>query len=136
MNQLTDITPIATGIISLAIAVITIFIIPLIRKRYGQEVIDSAANTLYQIANWVQIFVKAAEQLFPEPKSGETKKQYVIARMREKLEEMGYTLDFAALEALIEEQVYNLNEDKIDPYEYLSEEIEEDEAPSEEAENK
>ena len=112
MTSLTDLTPIAACIISLAIAVVTVFVIPLLRKRYGDEVVSNATNILYQIGTWVEIFVEAAEQLFPEPKSGETKKQYVIAHMKEKLAELGYTLDFEALEALIEREVFNMNRSK------------------------
>ena len=56
---------------------------------------------------WVERAVKAAEQLFPEPGSGEEKKKYVIKFIRE---EMKITfLTDEQLEILIEAAVRDIN---------------------------
>lgn len=109
MNGLTDITPIASAIIALVFAVIAGFVIPLIRNRYGQATLDYTANLMYQVGYWISIFVRAAEQLFPEPKSGATKKQYVINKIQEKLAEWGLEIDMDTIEAQIENEVFGLN---------------------------
>lgn len=109
MENLTNITPILGGIITILFGVITAFIIPILRRHYGQEVLDNIANMMYQINYWIGVFVKAAEQIYPLPKSGESKKAYVLEHMKAKLEELGFVVDEDTLDAQIENEVFELN---------------------------
>ena len=95
---MTDITPIATIIIALIFAVITIIIAPWIKSRTTSE-------QLQQIMSWVNIAVLAAEQLFKGIGRGEEKKQYVLDFLKSK----GYYIDAEKIEAMIEAEVAKLN---------------------------
>lgn len=90
-------TPILEGVITLAVAVITIFIIPWLKKKIGAE-------KLADIQYWVTIGVKAAEKLYKESGKGKEKLAYVEDFMRSK----GFDLDSKTLRALIEAAVENL----------------------------
>jgi LL-H family phage holin len=59
------------GLIPVLATIITGFVIPLILSKLGAE-------KLTTIVKWVGYAVSAAEMIFPEAKSGEAKKAYVI----------------------------------------------------------
>lgn len=52
-----DLTPLVQAIIALAATAVTVFLIPWLRNRYGNE-------TLEKVRSWVQIAVYAAEKLY------------------------------------------------------------------------
>lgn len=92
-----DITPIANAIIALIAAVITAFVIPLLKAKISTEKME-------KIKMWVNIAVEAAEQLYTGSGRGAVKKAYVV----EFLSAKGYTLDPDSLDNLIEAAVFNL----------------------------
>ena len=67
---MTDITPILQAVVTLAVALITAFAIPWLKKKIGAENMD-------EFMRWVQIAVAAAEQLY-ESTDGDGKKAYVV----------------------------------------------------------
>ena len=78
-----NITPILEAVISLAIALITAFVIPVIKSRYD-------ANKINKVLSTIDILVAAAEQIGANfGFNGDAKKEYVI----ERLEERGYIID-------------------------------------------
>lgn len=93
MNNYTNIIEI---IISLLSAVITAFIIPVLRQRLSAE----KAETL---KFWVRTAVSAAEQIYGG-KTGEEKKKYVVNFLLSK----GIVLDVDEVCTLIESEVYKL----------------------------
>lgn len=95
---MTDLTPIVNAVIALIAAIITTFLIPWIKSK-----IDAAK--LAQIAEWVGIAVRAAEQIYNESGMGEKKKQYVLDFLSDK----GFTLDPNSINAMIEAAVKELN---------------------------
>ena len=94
-----DITPIIEAVAALIGVIITCVLIPYIKSKTTTE-------QQKEINAWVKIAVSAAEQLFTGSGSGEEKKAYVIAWLKER----GITVDEAELDALIEAAVYELEQ--------------------------
>lgn len=92
-----DITPIANAVIALIAAVITAFVIPLVKAKISKEKLE-------KIKMWVNIAVEAAEQIYAGSGRGAAKKEYVVEFLNAK----GYTLDPDSLDNLIEAAVFNL----------------------------
>lgn len=92
-----DLTDIVSAIIALAAALITSFLIPLIKTK-----ID--ADKLAKVQFWVTIAVEAAEQVFSQSGMGDEKKEFVL----EFLSEKGFSLDVMEIDALIEAAVHDL----------------------------
>lgn len=92
-----DITKIVAALISLLFAVITCFVIPLLRKK-------TSAEAFAQIMFWTKIAVEAAEQLFNQPGMGKEKKEYVVEFLTNK----GFNIDAEALDNMIEACVHEL----------------------------
>ena len=66
-----DLTQIVVALIGTLAAIITRYVIPLIKAK-----ID--AGKLEKISFWVKIAVEAAEKIYKEPGMGEQKKEFVI----------------------------------------------------------
>lgn len=94
-----DITPIVEGIITVAILVITTFVIPWIKGKVDAQKWDKAMDL-------VLIAVNAAEQIYRESGMGEKKKAYVLAFLNSK----GLTLDAETIDAMIEAAVLDLQD--------------------------
>ena len=92
-----DYTELLKAIATVIFLVISMFVVPWIKKH-----IDAA--TLDKIIMYVEIFVAAAEQIFPKEQC-EEKKQYVLQR----LAEMNFRIDAEALDAHIEAAVLKLH---------------------------
>lgn len=94
---MTDLTPIIEGVITLAVAVITAFVIPYIKEKIG-------AAKYEKMLEWVRVGVKAAEMIYNGVGRGAEKKAYVINFLHEK----GFTVDADSLDALIESAVLEI----------------------------
>ena len=92
-----DLTDVFRAIITLLVSIITIFVLPILKEKWGE-------SKLEEIKKWVAIAVQAAEQIFEGPGRGEEKKKYVI----EFLESKGFTFDEETINNLIESAVYDL----------------------------
>lgn len=98
-----DFTMIFEGIITILIAVITIFVIPWLKSKVSSE--DMA-----EIMKWVKIAVQAAEMIYKESGMGRAKKNYVINF----LNQMNITYDEEKIDALIESAVLELKKGCLD----------------------
>lgn len=94
---MTDLTPMAEGVITLVVAIITAFVIPYLKEKIG-------AAKYAKMVEWVRVGVKAAEMIFNGIGRGAEKKAYVINFLHEK----GYTVDEDSLDALIESAVLEI----------------------------
>ena len=94
---MTDLTPMAEGVITLVVAIITAFVIPYLKEKIG-------AAKYAKMVEWVRGGVKAAEMIFNGIGRGAEKKAYVINFLHEK----GYTVDEDSLDALIESAVLEI----------------------------
>ena len=91
-----DYTAIIELIITLLSAVMTAFIIPVLKQKLSAEKAD-------RLRFWVKTAVGAAEQLYGG-KTGEQKKKYVVNFLLSK----GIVFDVDEVSALIESEVYKL----------------------------
>lgn len=82
------------ALIVLISAVVSAFLIPLIRSKVSQ-------HELLEMKTWIDIFVRAAEQTIGD---ASTRKKWVIAQ----LEALGYTVDESVIDA-IESAVLDLH---------------------------
>lgn len=92
----TDYTFIFELIITILSAVVTGFVIPVLKRKLSAEKQN-------QLLYWVQIAVKAAEQLFGS-KTGQQKKEYVVSFLLSK----GIVFNVDEVTAMIESEVYKL----------------------------
>ena len=92
-----DLTEIISAILALLAALITSFLIPLLKRKIEAEKLDD-------LLVWVRIGVNAAEMLFKESGLGAEKKAYVI----EFLAHYGFTVDEELLSNVIEAAVLDM----------------------------
>lgn len=105
---MTDITTIVLGVISILATVLTFFIVPYIKTKYGAEKIGEALKQTEQVVYWVKMFVSAAEQTFGKEQC-EQKKKYVLDLITVKLQELNVTMDLEQIDAAIESAVLELH---------------------------
>lgn len=92
-----DYTKIIGAVITLAVALITTFLIPWLKEKKGTE-------KLVKWQKYVDIAVQAAEQLY-DVTQGEAKKAYVLKYLSDK----GITFDVETVENMIESAVLLLH---------------------------
>lgn len=95
-----DLTPIFEAIITLLAAIITVYVIPYIRKKFSAEDLNT-------ILEWVRIAVEAAEQIITESGMGAKKKAFV----KDFLAEKNIIVDVDKMDLLIEAAVHNMNKE-------------------------
>lgn len=92
-----DITSFAEAIITIAVTIITYFVIPWIKANTNEKTLATAYK-------WVKIAVKGAEMIYSEMGMGLTKKAYVKSFLAEK----GFIVDEEAINAMIESAVLEM----------------------------
>lgn len=95
-----DLTPIFEAIITLLAAIITVYVIPYIKKKFSAEDLNT-------ILEWVRIAVEAAEQIITESGMGAKKKAFV----KDFLAEKNIIVDVDKMDLLIEAAVHNMNKE-------------------------
>ncbi len=100
MNNI-DLTPILTAIIALIGAIITYYVIPVLKGKISAEQWN-------EMVKWVKIAVAAAEQMKEAGIITVPKKDFVTAFLKDK----GVTITDSELDALIEAAVYEINKAK------------------------
>lgn len=93
-----DYTTIIEIIISLFSAIITAFVIPVLKQKLSAEKRE-------KLLFWVQTAINAAEQIYGS-KTGEQKKDYVVSFLLSK----GIVFDIDEVNTLIESEVYKLTQ--------------------------
>ena len=107
-----DITPIVKGIIGLVVAIISAIIIPKIRVWVNNNLTVKQIDIIKII---VQSAVQAAEQIYANSeKAGSSKKKYVMEYAKNKLAEIGLTIDEKEIEVYLEQAVLELKESQKD----------------------
>ena len=101
-----DFTMLFEGIITVIMALITMFVIPWIRSKIS-------AQELSEVLKWVKIAVQAAEMIYSESGMGKQKKLYVLAF----LNDLGINYDEQQIDFLIESAVLELKKELETTYE-------------------
>lgn len=107
-----DFTPILEAVATLAVALITTFVVPYIKSKTTLE-------QQTQLNAWVKIAVTAAEQVYEGPGQGDKKKVYVLTWLKGH----GIVVDEDKLDAMIEAAVYELTNTGLIPMEGVAEEV-------------
>ena len=102
-----DFTPIVEAIIALATTAITVFLIPWLRERYGNE-------TLVKSQSWVQIAVYAAEKLYGAG-NGDQK----LAYAEQVLAQHKIKLDTTTLKAMVDAEIKKMETVNITANEFI-----------------
>lgn len=97
-----DITVVVNAVIALIAAIVSTFLIPLIRSK-------TTTQQREQLVAWVKIAVSAAEQIFKGSGRGEEKKKYVLSFLAQN----GFSIDEASVNTAIEAAVKQLNSEGI-----------------------
>ncbi len=95
---MTDLTPVFNAFIALAVALITAFVVPWIKRNTSEKDRE-------EFLKWVEIAVAAAEQLFYSTQ-GKEKKKFVV----QFLQEQGFTFSESEIETAIEGAVLKLHQ--------------------------
>lgn len=106
-----DLTPIFQAIITLAATAVTVFLIPWLRKRYGNETLEKAKS-------WVQIAVYAAEKAYGAG-HGEEK----LAYAEEVLAQHKIKLDTDTLLALVNAEIKKMEQAELPVLEIADEAV-------------
>ena len=93
-----DFTPLAEAIITLAATAITMFLIPWLRARYGNEKLEKAEH-------WVQIAVYAAEKLYGSGHGDEK-----LAHAQKVLAEHKIKLDLPTLKTMVDAEIKKMEQ--------------------------
>ena len=97
-----DITTIIEAMLVLIMAIVSVIIIPKLNDALNDKLDEAELNAL---KSSITIAVRAAEQIYKNtPKSGVTKKQYVL----DYLAKQGYTVNVSEVSTLIEAIVNEL----------------------------
>ena len=107
-----DITPILEAVATLAVALITTFVVPYIKSKTTLE-------QQTQLNAWVKIAVTAAEQVYEGPGQGDKKKVYVLSWLKSH----GIVVDEYKVDAMIEAAVYELTNNGLIAVEGVAEEV-------------
>ena len=97
-----DLTPIFEAIIALAATAITVFLIPWLRERFGNEKLEKARG-------WVEIAVLAAEKLYGAGNGAEK-----LAYAEQVLAQHNIKLDTATLMAMVDAEIKKMEQQTID----------------------
>jgi LL-H family phage holin len=101
-----DLTQIIVALIGLLSAVLTAFLVPLIRSKIEESKMHLSEQEQQVLMELAKAAVKAAEQIYTESGKGKEKKAYV----QEYLAENGYILDEKAVDIAIESAVLELKQ--------------------------
>ena len=93
-----DFTPLAEAIITLVATAITVFFVPWIRERYGNEKLEKAKS-------WVQIAVYAAEKVYGAGNGAQK-----LAYAERVLAEHKIQLDTATLKTMIDAEIKKMEQ--------------------------
>ena len=102
---MTDYTMIIEAAITLIVTIVSVVVVPKVKAYLETKITE---QDLKEILKWVEIAVKAAEQIYKESGMGEKKKAYV----KKFLNNLGIDYDEKEIDAYIESKVFDLNEGK------------------------
>lgn len=99
MNELTNITPVVIAVLTLCFSIITVFVIPWIKAKIELINVEVEQAELEKIWKWMDVAIKAAEQLAEQGRIEKLDKYQYVANI---LAKHGFKLDEQDVEVLIE----------------------------------
>lgn len=101
MENFQTILAVITAVVALLGTIYRYIVFPIIQQKTTKEQRDS-------VLFWAKLAVLAAEQMFPQAKTGEAKKQMVLEFMNSK----GFTITKEELDIIVEAVVKEMNLNK------------------------
>ena len=109
---MTNITPILESLITLIITIFSVFVIPKLHIWINNKLSEKQIEIAKVV---ISSCVQAAEQIYAKSeKAGSSKKKYVMEYAKNKLAEIGLTLNEKELEVYLEQAVLELKESQKD----------------------
>ena len=111
-TNIIDITPVVQAVITLIISVLSVIVIP----KFTVWINNNLSTKQIDIAKVViKSAVQAAEQIYAQSeKAGASKKKFVLEYAKNKLNEIGMTIDEKEIEIYLEQAVLELKENQKD----------------------
>ena len=107
-----DITPIIEAVIGLIITIFSVFVIPKLHIWINNKLSEKQIEIAKVV---ISSCVQAAEQIYAKSeKAGSSKKKYVMEYAKNKLAEIGLTIDEKEIEVYLEQAVLELKESQKD----------------------
>lgn len=104
---MTDITPIVVAVIGLCSLIITIVLIPYLKKKGKLDDVNQALTQAELIHKYALIAVRAVEQMFP--REIEKRLQEATKYFNQQMEALGITVNADEVRKAIEAAVYEVN---------------------------
>lgn len=95
-----DLTELLIAVITFLLGIAARYAVPYLKEKLGNEKFNN-------MEKWVKVAVGAAEMIYTESGMGKEKKAYVLHFLNKK----GFTVDFDALDNLIENAVLELKQE-------------------------
>ena len=109
---MTNITPILESLITLIITIFSVFVIPKLHIWINNKLSEKQIEIAKVV---ISSCVQAAEQIYAQSeKAGSSKKKYVMEYAKNKLAEIGLTIDEKEIEVYLEQAVLELKESQKD----------------------
>ena len=109
---MTNITPILESLITLIITIFSVFVIPKLHIWINNKLSEKQIEIAKVV---ISSCVQAAEQIYiNSEKAGSSKKKYVMEYAKNKLAEIGLTIDEKEIEVYLEQAVLELKESQKD----------------------
>ena len=109
---MTNITPILESLITLIITIFSVFVIPKLHIWINNKLSEKQIEIAKVV---ISSCVQAAEQIYARSeKAGSSKKKFVMEYAKNKLAEIGLTLNEKELEVYLEQAVLELKESQKD----------------------
>ena len=109
---MTNITPILESLITLIITIFSVFVIPKLHIWINNNLSEKQIEIAKVV---ISSCVQAAEQIYAQSeKAGSSKKKYVMEYAKNKLAEIGLTIDEKEIEVYLEQAVLELKESQKD----------------------
>ena len=109
---MTNITPILESLIAFIITIFSVFVIPKLHIWINNKLSEKQIEIAKVV---ISSCVQAAEQIYAQSeKAGSSKKKYVMEYAKNKLAEIGLTIDEKEIEVYLEQAVLELKESQKD----------------------
>ena len=109
---MTNITPILESLITLIVTIFSVFVIPKLHIWISNNLSEKQIEIAKVV---ISSCVQAAEQIYiNSEKAGSSKKKYVMEYAKNKLAEIGLTIDEKEIEVYLEQAVLELKESQKD----------------------
>jgi len=89
------------AVLTLIACIVTLYNLPYYNSRNRAHECEAEIAKTNMLCHYIDICIRAAEELYPEHESGSQKKLYVLSMMELKCHELGIEYDNVSMDALV-----------------------------------